>query len=312
MSEREDGVTRRALMTGIAATAGVALVPSSGRASSHARPRSTGSFNAGGLVEQIPSLSSTALEFTNVPAISFRPEASTAVWTAVGGTLVSTTVATYLAGLTPSVNDWFRELDVYLDPGGQSGAIKLTRYHPLSPATAEDVVSGVYPAASGLQNVVFPLDHRADPMFWNYVVSIELKPGVVFHGANLWYRPLTAGFVQLDPLRIYDSRVSDGKLAAGQVRTISAPSLINLSGSALVNLTIDQTEVSGYLTAWASVGENGSPAPETSNINWTTDNQTLANLVVVKLAGEHGDEFNIRADGNGRTHVIVDLLGYFT
>ena len=87
---------------------------------------------------------------------------------------------------------------------------------------------------------------------------------------------------------------------------------MHVSGSALINLTIDQTEASGYLTAWAPVGENGSPAPDTSNINWTTHNQTLANLVVVKLGGEHDDAFNIRADGNGRTHVIVDLMGYFT
>jgi hypothetical protein len=311
MSDREDAVTRRALVAGIAATAGVALVPATG-AAAQARPGSGEQFGAGRLAEQIPTLSSTALDFTNVPAISFRPEVSTAVWTASGGTLVSTAPNTFRAALTPSVNDWFRELDVYVDPGGQSGAIKLTRYLPFSPSAAEDLVSSVYPAATGLQTVVFHLDHRADPMFWNYVVSIELKPGVVLHGANLWYRPLAAGFVQLTPTRIYDSRSSDGKLESGDVRTIGVPGLMHVSGSALINLTIDQTEASGYLTAWAPVGENGSPAPDTSNINWTTDNQTLANLVVVKLAGEHGDAFNVRADGNGRTHVIVDLLGYFT
>jgi hypothetical protein len=312
MSDREDAVTRRALVAGIAATAGVALVPSPGRPAAQALPASGAQFTAGRLVEQIPDLSATALAFTNVPAIGFRPETSTAMWTASGGTLVSASPATFVAALTPSVNDWFRELDVYVNSGGQSGAIKLTRYHPLSPVAAEDLVSSVYPAATGLQNVVTHLDHRADPMFWNYVVSIELKPGVVLHGANLWYRPLAAGFVQLSPIRVYDSRISDGKLESGQVRTIGVPALMHVSGSVLVNLTIDRTEASGYLTTWAPVGENGSPAPDTSNINWTTDNQTLANLVVVRLGGEHGDAFNIRADGNGRTHVIVDLLGYFT
>jgi hypothetical protein len=265
------------------------------------------------MLQEVHGLSSTALAFANLPAIAFRPESSTIGWTASGGTLVSAAPATFAAALEPAVNDWFRELDVYLDSGGQSGVIKLTRYLPLAPARVEDVVSTVYPASTGLQNVVIHLDHRADPMFWNYVVSIELKPGVVFHGANLWYRPLKAGFVGLAPQRAYDSRTTDGKLASGQVRTINLQHLLlHLEGSALLNLTIDQTEGSGYLTAWSPVGENGSAAPNTSNLNWTTDNQTLANLVVVKLGGEHGGELNIRADGAGRTHVIVDLLGYFT
>lgn len=265
------------------------------------------------MLQEVHGLSSTALAFANLPVIAFRPESSTIGWTASGGTLVSADPATFAAALAPAVNDWFRELDVYVNSGGQTGVIKITRYLPLAPAKVEDVVSSVYPAATGLQNVVIHLDHRADPMFWNYVVSIELKPGVVFHGANLWYRPLKAGFVELTPMRAYDSRTTDGKLASGQVRMINLQHLLlHLEGSALLNLTIDQTEGSGFLTAWSPVGEDGSAAPDTSNINWTTGNQTLANLVVLKLGGEHGGEFNIRADGAGRTHVIIDLLGYFT
>lgn len=83
-------------------------------------------------------------------------------WTASGGMLVATAAAMFTAPLTPSVNDLFRELDVFLEPGGQTGAIPLTRYSTSSPGTLEDLASGAYPAAVG--PLVFHLDHRADPM----------------------------------------------------------------------------------------------------------------------------------------------------
>ena len=313
MGDDKQGVTRRGVVAGIGAAAGAALVPwrGIGGAGASAGPRSVAASRP--LLQQLPSLASTELQFTNLPPIAFGPPASTVAWTASGGTLVASSPATFTAALLPSVNDWFRELDVYLNPGGQSGAIKLTRYQPLSPGTSEDLVSGVYPAPVG--PLVFHLDHRADPMFWNYVVSIELKPGVALYGANLWYNPLGARFVQLvAPLRAYDSRLGDGKLASGQQRGISLESVqasIPGAGSALVNLTIDQTEGSGYLTVWSPVGEDGSGPPNTSNINWSASNQILANLVVVKLVGDHEDAFSIQAGGNGRTDLIVDVLGYF-
>jgi hypothetical protein len=149
-------------------------------------------------------------------------------------------------------------------------------------------------------------------MFWNYLVSIELKPGVVFRGASLWYFPLGARFVQLTPRRAYDSRFQDGKLASGQERGVSLEGVLASSaGSALINITIDQTEGSGYLTVWAPVGEDGAEIPATSNINRSTGNEISANLAVVKLVGDHGDSFAIRASGQGSTHLIVDVMGYF-
>ena len=79
----------------------------------------------------------------------------------------------------------------------------------------------------------------------------------------------------------------------------------------MINRTIDQTEGSGYLTVWAPVGEDGAEIPATSNINWSTGNEISANLAVVKLVGDHGDSFAIRAGGQGSTHLIVDVMGYF-
>ncbi len=170
----------------------------------------------------------------------------------------------------------------------------------------------MYPAAPGTP-LAFNFEHRADPMFWNYVVSVELKPSVTLYGANLWFFPLGARFVQMTPTRAYDSRLQDGKLGSGQDRTISLESvLVSLpenAGSALINVTVDQTEGVGFLTVWSPLGENGSSPPGTSNINWSADNLILANLAVVKLGS--GNSFAIRAGGPGRTHVIVDVMGVF-
>jgi hypothetical protein len=257
----------------------------------------------------VPDVVSTALGFTNLPAIAFRPEVSTAPWSVSGGGLVATSPETFTAPLMPAVNDLFRELDVYLDAAGQTGSIRLTRYSVTAPGTTEDLASGVYPSAVG--PLIFHLDHRADPMFWSYAVSVELKPGVVLYGANVWYFPLGGRFVQLTPQRVYDSRLQDGKLDSGHERRISLEGILGAPGSALINVTLDQTEGGGYLTVWGPTGEDGSGTPATSNINWSTDNEILANLAVVKLVGEHFDEFAVRAGGPGRTHIIVDVMGYF-
>jgi len=50
------------------------------------------------------------------------------------------------------------------------------------------------------------------------------------------------------------------------------------------------------------------PLPVTSNVNWSTNGQTLANLAFVAI----GDEtyIEVHAGGAGSTHFIVDLQGY--
>ena len=50
------------------------------------------------------------------------------------------------------------------------------------------------------------------------------------------------------------------------------------------------------------------PLPPTSNVNWSTNGQTLANLAFVAI----GDEtyIEVHAGGPGSTHFIVDLQGY--
>lgn len=126
-------------------------------------------------------------------------------------------------------------------------------------------------------------------------------------------RPLVAYFT---PIRVFDSRASNvelggAKLRSGQSIAVTVPGQLDSGDFVIamfINLTITQTEGSGYLVIRGSDLSGERPFPETSNINWSTTGQTLANLVFTTVGGENAIE--VHAGGAGRTHFIVDVQGY--
>ena len=122
-----------------------------------------------------------------------------------------------------------------------------------------------------------------------------------------------AEFWSYGPQRVVDSRngtgTTTGKISGGQTRTISLANIFisGVSLTAIVNLTLTQTENSGYLTVWQS----DLTRPGISNINWFGTGQALGNLAVVGLRS-NPVSFNVYCGGlSGRTHFLVDLVGYF-
>jgi hypothetical protein len=125
-------------------------------------------------------------------------------------------------------------------------------------------------------------------------------------------------FVLSQPIRLYDSRTPhiggttrNGPLSGGENRPISIEldnddQVIELPvGSvraAIINLTITETVGAGFL-AVGNPGLDG--ARTTSNINWSTSDQTLANLAVTTLFESN---LTIFAGGGGSTNFIVDLM----
>jgi hypothetical protein len=105
-----------------------------------------------------------------------------------------------------------------------------------------------------------------------------------------------------DPVRVYDSRVSDGKLAVGTTRTIDLQVPLGVR-AALITLTVDGTEGGGYVTAYA----NDVALPNTSTINWTQSNQAVGTTTTVAV--DRDGKIKLTAGQNG-THVIVDVLGF--
>ncbi len=117
-----------------------------------------------------------------------------------------------------------------------------------------------------------------------------------------------------EPMRLLDTRVSTAsrpaaKLQPGQSVGVTVPSLDgNIVIAAYLNLTVTQTVGAGYLVVRGSDLSGERPLPQTSNVNWSTSGQTLANLVLTAVGGENGVE--IHAAGTGPTDVVVDLQGY--
>lgn len=105
-----------------------------------------------------------------------------------------------------------------------------------------------------------------------------------------------------DPVRVYDSRVSDGKLAVGTTRTIDLKVPLGVR-AALITLTVDGTEGGGYVTAYA----NDVALPNTSTINWTQSNQAVGTTTTVAV--DRDGKIKLTA-GQNSTHVIVDVLGF--
>jgi hypothetical protein len=136
-------------------------------------------------------------------------------------------------------------------------------------------------------------------------------------------RVAQAGFGPLlvlpQPIRLYDSRTlhiggttRNGPISGGEDRPVSIfigndDQTVELpvtdARAALINLTITETVGAGFLAV-------GNPGPDgtrtTSNINWSTSGQTLANLAVTTL---FEGNLTIFAGGGGRTQLIVDLMG---
>ena len=126
----------------------------------------------------------------------------------------------------------------------------------------------------------------------------------------------SAGAFQIltPPVRVYDSRMvtgpaatGDGPLAGGEERTIHPNSVTgSLEGTTglMLNVTITETRGAGFLAVFSA--DTGYPG--TSNINWSTDGQTLANLVVTSAI--QGD-VTLHAGGPGATQIVIDLIGVY-
>ncbi len=125
------------------------------------------------------------------------------------------------------------------------------------------------------------------------------------------------------PKRCFDSRLPapGAKIAEGASVNIdltkdSAGAASGLPAGAVlavVNLTINQTEGGGFVSLFA---KGAVPATvDTSNINWFQDNTSIANATNVPLDATGSIAAFVGSNPSdtvtARTHVIVDLVGYY-
>jgi len=137
-----------------------------------------------------------------------------------------------------------------------------------------------------------------------YTVSGFFTAGASIFGVRIGYLPPTAGFFPFSGAtpRILDTRQpGQTKFAINEQRKINLG--VPGAASGVFNLTVDQTEGSGFLSAFA-----GDTFPGNSSLNFDHAGQIVANLVIAPL--DDAGNVTIRC-GVNRTHVIIDRIGFF-
>jgi hypothetical protein len=132
-------------------------------------------------------------------------------------------------------------------------------------------------------------------------------------GAVVQFLPPAGDFVPIAPKRVYDSRVSGGRITSDAERTISLATELGTgtvvtppgATAAAINLTLDQTSSAG----WLSVRPAGTAWDGTSTINWSTAGAILANGTTSRLGGDR--QVTVRCCPGASTHFLVDVLGYY-
>ena len=116
-------------------------------------------------------------------------------------------------------------------------------------------------------------------------------------------------FQPMTPVRVLDTRAGAGQggpaFGPGETRnvTLAGASIPAGAVSVALNVTVTQPSTTSFLTVWPQ----GTPAPDTSNVN-VVAGQTVANLVIVGLGN---GRVSIR-NAFGTAHVIVDVMGWFS
>jgi hypothetical protein len=118
------------------------------------------------------------------------------------------------------------------------------------------------------------------------------------------------GWTGIDPVRLLDSRTATGgwgaTLVAGAPRELTVRGVGNVPAEAtavVANVTATAADANSFLTVWPA----GGAKPTSSNVNFAAG-ETIANGVIVPVGA--GGKISI-ANAVGKTHVVVDVTGYF-
>ena len=150
------------------------------------------------------------------------------------------------------------------------------------------------------------------PLGTNSSVSIYTQSGTHFVADVLGYflpaqNSASGRYRALTPFRMLDTRDGTGTSTGRKTGavTFTLPDTVPAGAdSVLLNLTATAAQRAGHVTSYAT----GTPKPGTSSLNFTPGS-TQANLVLVELDADRQITLDVHS---GPTHVIADLVGYFT
>ena len=294
-------LTRRGLLGGMGVAAGAAAlgisVPAGAAA---ARP-----------VPYEPDLDGAAneplvagLAYQMVDAVAFTPRDFDNAWPRVvnnlgaemgsGGTLV--------ASIDVPVGAVLKQVTLYyLSPPGPP-AMTASVQRKLFSGPYEDVATVTLATGASLQVFTFGLNQTIDGNYTYALFVTTFNATQFVGGMRIGYIPPPQSFVALTGVPRYDSRTGAGKLAAGEERIIDVGVPAG-ARAAVLNLTVTETEVAGYVAVFAA----NIKWPGNSSVNWSTTGETVANAVIAPV----GPDGKIKVLGGvNKTHIVIDTQGY--
>lgn len=317
MEESRSSLSRRGVIAGmsavVAGAAGAVLLPDRAQAATHP------------LVSRVPKLRNTSVTAPPITAehsirlsgADFHPGQSGDLFTRTGGaiTALEPLGQDLIASIQPAAGDVMTNIEVYVNPAGLAGDISLVRQE--IDGTETPLASGTIPATTGFTTVSVPVPigpfAEGDPNNTAYFLVVNIGQNAVLRGATVTAFGQAGSLVMIPPQRVLDTRTPNqgpAKVPSGSLRSFTVDTIVpRIAVAALLNVTLDQTAGSGFLTVFAPDDVDNIVAPAVSNINWYTDNQIVANLAISAMVGEADIYFT--TGGPGSTHVIIDVIGYF-
>ncbi|MGW6981343.1 PKD domain-containing protein [Streptomyces sp. NPDC054932] len=154
------------------------------------------------------------------------------------------------------------------------------------------------PGKAKSNQAIVPIGPNGTITLYNHTGSVQL----IVDAVGYYGKDGKALYTPVVPKRLADTRVT-GKLAAGA--TTTAAGVPAGAVGAVLNLTATESAGAGYLTAYGF----GSARPDASSLN-TLPGLTVPNHVTTPVGDGRISVYN--GPWGGPTHVIADLLGYFT
>lgn len=120
------------------------------------------------------------------------------------------------------------------------------------------------------------------------------------------------GFVAADPFRLCDTRRSDtscpaGIVSAGEEIVVGVAGQGGIPAVGVSAVTVNLLSVGATQAGLLKIWPDGTPRPTATALFYKAG-QTIANMLTVKV----GSNGKVRvSSGNGETHVVIELAGYY-
>ena len=178
--------------------------------------------------------------------------------------------------------------------------------YPTGAARPNTSSVNVAPGAPRANGVSVGLGTGGDVSIYNFNGPVHVIVDVVGYYADESVSVDGGGFVPMAGVRLADTRLVGGGIAAGQHRTFSAAGTNGIPETATA-LVLNMTATEATLQSHLRVYPTGDALPPSSSVNFGAG-QTVANSVLVALGVDGKFDVYNRL---GVVDVVIDVFGYF-